>query len=125
MAAASPSAVFMTDLKVNMTPDTVSIRTSSTVNSYGERSFSGDATTYDAYVVRVEASDRTVNNDLVDVDYVVYIPDASLTMRVDDQITLPAPISATRPIVRVNIKKDPLGQVGVIIYCGSHTRRAG
>ena len=36
---AQPSAQFMTDLKVNMTPDTTDIRTTSTVNNYGERSF--------------------------------------------------------------------------------------
>lgn len=30
---------FATDLKVNMTPDTVEVRTSSTVNNYGERTF--------------------------------------------------------------------------------------
>mgnify|MGYP003322572684 CR=1 FL=1 len=33
---AQPSAQFMTDLKVNMTPDTIEFRTTSTVNNYGE-----------------------------------------------------------------------------------------
>ena len=92
MTGASPSAVFLTDLKVNMTPDSVDIRTSSTVNSYGERSFSGGATSYDAFITRVSASDRNVREDLIDTEFIVYIPDASLTLNVDDQITLPAPI---------------------------------
>ena len=125
MTGAASSAVFLTDIKVNMTPDTVSIRTSSTVNSYGERSFSGGATTYDAYVVRVSAAERNVRDDLIDVEYIAYIPDASLTLNVDDQITLPAPISGVRPIVRVNLKKNPLGQVCVVVYCGTTSKRGG
>lgn len=125
MTGAASSAVFLTDIKVNMTPDTVSIRTSSTVNSYGERSFSGGATTYDAYVVRVSAAERNVRDDLIDVEYIAYIPDASLTLNVDDQITLPAPISGVRPIMRVNLKKNPLGQVCVVVYCGTTSKRGG
>lgn len=112
------SAQFATDLKVNMTPDTVSVRTSSTVNNYGEQSFSGDATSYNAYIRRRLESDRGNINDTVECDFVVYIPDTSLTLNVDDQLTLPAPISATRPIVQVETKRDPNGQVGVIAYVG-------
>ena len=56
---AAQSQQFMTDLKVNMTPDTVQIRTTSTVNNYGERTYSGGATTYDAYIIRVEEARRT------------------------------------------------------------------
>lgn len=125
MTGAASSDVFLTSLKTNMTPDSVSVRTSSSVNSYGERSFSGDATTYDAFVIRVSAAERNVREDLVDTEYIAYIPDASLTLEVDDQITLPAPVSGVRPIIRVNIKKDPLGQVAVIAYCGSKSKRGG
>ena len=50
---------------------------------------------------------------------VFYIPDSSLTLNVEDQITLGAPVSATRPLVKVETKKDPLGQVGVIAYVGN------
>ena len=70
---AQPSAQFMTDLKVNMAPDTTDIRTTSTVN----------------------------------------------TLNVEDQITLGAPVSATRPLVKVETRKDPLGQVGVVAYVGN------
>ncbi len=118
MAAASPSAVFLTDIKVNMTPDTVDIRTTSTTNNYGERTYTGGATTYDAYIRRSNDADRTDRVDNIDFDYVVYIPDASLTLNVQDQVTLPAPVSATRPIVKVETKKDPLGQVCVVAYVG-------
>jgi len=113
------STQFATDLKVNMTPDSVSIRTSSTMNNYGELSFSGDATSYAAYIRRSNDSDRGDRNDLIEIDWVVYIPDTSLTLNVDDQITLPAPVSGTRPIVRTETKRDPNGQVGVVAYVGS------
>lgn len=115
---AAPTDQFWTDLKVNMTPDTVDVRTSSTVNNYGERTFSGSATTYDAHVRRVTRADRGDRNDLADVDWIVTIPDDSIALAVDDEMTLPAPVSAVRPIVRVNILKDTTGQVGVQAYVG-------
>ena len=115
---ASQSQQFLTDIKVNMTPDTVEVRTSPTLNSYGEKSFTGSTTSYDAYVRRVEVADRTTDVDLQNVDYICYIPDASLTLDVDDELTLPAPISAVRPIVKVGTRKDPLGQVCIVAYVG-------
>ena len=116
---------FWTDLKVNMTPDTVDIRTSSTVNNYGERTFSGGSTSYDAYITRVTESDRGDRNDLIDVEWIAYIPDGTITVDVDAEITLPAPISGTRPIVRVNTKRDPNGQAAVVVYVGAKSKRGG
>ena len=120
---AAQSQQFMTDLKVNMTPDTVQIRTTSSVNNYGERTYTGGATSYDAYIIRVEEARRNADENLVDVDYIAYIPDASIAVDPDGQITLPAPISATRPIVRVNTKRDPLGQVAQVVYVGAKSKR--
>lgn len=120
---AAVSQQFMTDLKVNMTPDTVQIRTTSTVNNYGERTYSGSATSYDAYIIRVEESRRNADENLRDIDYIAYIPDGTIAADVDSQITLPAPISATRPIVRVNTKRDPLGQVAQVVYVGVKSKR--
>ena len=117
------SQQFMTDLKVNMTPDTVQIRTASTVNSYGERTYSGGATTYDAYIIRVEEARRNADENLIDVDYIAYIPNPTIAVDVTGQITLPAPISDTRPIVRVNTKRDPLGQVAQVVYVGAKSKR--
>ena len=105
MAAASPSAAFIADIERNMTPDSVSIRTTSTVNNYGER--------------RANKADRDANVDNIDYDYVAYIPSSSLTLNVADEITLPAPLSAIRPIVKVETRKDALGQVAVIAYVGA------
>ena len=120
---AAVSQQFMTDLKVNMTPDTVQIRTTSTVNNYGERTYSGSATSYDAYIIRVEESRRSADENLRDIDYIAYIPDGTIAADVDSQITLPAPITATRPIVRVNTKRDPLGQVAQVVYVGVKSKR--
>ena len=120
---AAQSQQFMTDLKVNMTPDTVQIRTTSTVNNYGERTYSGGVTTYDAYIIRVEEARRNADENLIDVDYIAYIPNATIDVDVTGQITLPAPISDTRPIVRVTPKRDPLGQVAQIVYVGSKSKR--
>jgi len=120
---ALPSQTFMTDLKVNMTPDTVQIRATSSVNNYGERTYTGGATTYDAYILRVEEARRNADENLIDVDYIAYIPNASIAVDVTGQITLPSPISETRPIVRVNTKRDPLGQVAQVIYVGSKSKR--
>ena len=120
---ALPSQTFMTDLKVNMTPDTVDIRTTSTVNNYGERTYTGGATTYDAYIIRVEEARRNADENLIDVDYIAYIPDASIAIDVSGQITLPSPISETRPILRVNTKRDPLGQVAQVVYVGTKSKR--
>ena len=117
------SQQFMTDLKVNMTPDTVQIRTASTVNSYGERTYSGGATTYDAYIIRVEEARRNADENLIDGDYIANIPNATIAVDVTGQITLPAPISDTRPIVRVNTKRDPLGQVAQVVYVGAKSKR--
>ena len=122
---AAQSQQFMTDLKVNMTPDTVQIRTTSTVNNFGERSYTGSATSYDAYIIRVEAARRNADVNLSDVDFICYIPDASIAVDPEGQITLPSPISATRPIIRVNTKRDPLGQVAQVIYVGKASKMGG
>ena len=118
MTGASPSAVFATDLKVGMTPTSVDVRTSSTSNNYGERSYSGGATSYPAYVRKITDADRSTSEDLQTCEYKVYIPDQTITLEVDDQITLPAPVSGVRPIKRVETKSDALGQVGVIAWIG-------
>lgn len=122
MTGASPSAVFATALKNEMTPTTVDIRTTPSRNNYGEISYSGSATTYAAYVKKTTEADRDVSRETQQCDYLVYIPDQSLTLEVEDQITLPAPISATRPIKRVDLRSDALGQVCVVAYIGKSTR---
>ena len=121
MTGAASSDVFATALKVNMTPQTVQTRTSSTLNNYGEATFTGDATTYDCYIERVLNQPAGVNDDVI-VEYKVYIPDRTLAIDTGDQITLPAPVSGTRPIVAVETLADPQGQVGQIVFVGMLNR---
>ena len=121
MTGAASSDVFATALRVNMTPQTVDIRTSSTTNAYGERTFTGTATTYDCYIERVVEQPAGINGDVL-VDYKVFVPHQTIAVDTSDEITLPAPISAVRPIVGVETGADPLGQVGQIIYVGRSSR---
>ena len=121
MTGAASSEVFATALKVNMTPQTVQTRTSSTLNNYGEATFTGSATTFDCYIERILDQPAGVNSD-VTVEYKVYIPDPTLSIDTGDQITLPAPVSGTRPIVAVETLADPLGQVGQVVYVGRLSR---
>jgi hypothetical protein len=120
---AAQSAQFMTDLARNMTPDTVDIRTTSTANSYGELTFSGAVTTYNAYVRRSTKAERGGSNDQAVVEWIVYIPDSSLVLAVGDELTLPAPVSAVRPIVRVDIVKTVAGQAAVTVWVGPKSSR--
>lgn len=117
MTGAASSEVFATALRVNMTPQTVDIRTSSTTNAYGERTFTGTATTHDCYIERVVEQPAGINADVL-VDYKVFIPNQTIAVDTSDEITLPAPISAVRPIVGVETRADPLGQVGQVVYVG-------
>ena len=121
MTGAASSDVFATALRVNMTPQTVQTRTSSTLNNYGEATFTGDATTYDCYIERTLDQPAGVNADVL-VDYKVFIPDRTLSINTGDQITLPAPVSGTSPIVAVETLADPLGQVGQVVYVGRINR---
>ncbi len=117
MTGAASSDVFATSLRVNMTPQTVETRTSSTLNNYGEATFTGDSTSYDCYIERTLDQPPGVNAD-VTVEYKVFIPDRTLSIDTGDQITLPAPVSGTRPIIAVETLADPLGQVGQVVYVG-------
>ena len=100
-----------------MTPQTVTVRTTSTTNNYGELSYSGSAVEYDVYIQRVINQPTSINVDET-VEYKVFFPHQTVALNPGDQITLPAPVSGTRPIVGVETAADPLGQVGQIIYLG-------
>ena len=100
-----------------MTPQTVTVRTTSTSNNYGELSYSGSAVEYDVYIQRVINQPTSINVDET-VEYKVFFPHQTVALNPGDQITLPAPVSGTRPIVGVETAADPLGQVGQIIYLG-------
>ena len=89
MTGASSSDVFATALRVNMTPQSVSARVaSSSVNAYGEATFSGDATTYPCYVERTVNQPAGVDENTI-VEFSVFIPDQTVALTPDSQITLP------------------------------------
>lgn len=122
MTGAASSDVFATAIRNNMTPQSVDARaSSSSVNAYGEATFSGDATSYPCYIERTVQQPAGVDENSI-VEYTVYIPDRTVALTPDSQITLPAPISATRPILAVETLADPLGQVGQVIYVGRLSR---
>lgn len=122
VTGAASNDVFATDLAVNMTPDSVQVRTSSSVNNYGERSYSGDAVTFDAYIRRATSEEAGMNRDAV-VEYVCWIPSTTADIDTKDQVTLPAPISDVRPVIKAETRRDPLGQTGVVLYVGSGAAR--
>lgn len=121
MTGAASSDAFATALRVNMTPQTVDTRTSSTLNAYGEATFTGDATTYDCYIERTLEQPAGVNSGVI-VEYKVFIPHRTVAVDTGSEITLPAPVSGTRPIVAVETLADPLGQVGQVVYVGRLNR---
>lgn len=121
MTGAASSDVFATALRVNMTPQSVQTRTSFTLNNYGEAEYTGDPETFECYIERVEEQPSGVNVDVV-VEYRVFIPHQTIALETGDQITLPAPVSGTRPIVAVETLSDPLGQVGQVVYIGRSRR---
>lgn len=118
MTGAASNDVFATDLAVNMTPDTIQVRTSSTVNNHGERTYSGSAVTFDAYIRRATVEEAGLNRD-AKVEYVAWVPSTTADIDTKDQVTLPAPISDVRPVVKAEIRRDPLGQTGVVLYLGT------
>lgn len=116
MGGTNSNVQFLTDIKADLTPTTVVIDTGSTTNAYGERTFTGSTTTYDAYVQEGTNVIRNNVNEEVVADYVAYIPDASLTLTVNDQINMP--VVGVRPIVKVRYRSDENGQQAVIAYVG-------
>tara|TARA_R110000744_G_scaffold42497_7_gene95932 strand:+ start:654 stop:1019 length:366 start_codon:yes stop_codon:yes gene_type:complete len=118
MTGAASNAVFATDLSVGMTASTVTVRSTSTVNVYNERSFSGSATTYPAHIQQITVNPPGFDDDIT-VEYVVTIPSTTLAIDTLDEIVLPAPISSSREIVKVNTYTDAIGQCGVTVYLGA------
>ena len=119
---AGSTVQFLTDIKNDMCPDTVDIRSTSSLNSYGERTFSGGTTSYAAFVEKSDVVIRNEDEERI-AEYKVFIPDASLSIDPEDEITLPAPISAIRPIIKVERRTDNFGQQCVVVYCGRNAGR--
>ena len=107
---------FLTDLKVGMTDTTVTIDTGSTTDAYGERTFTGSTTSYDARVEQTSVVIRNNRDEDVVSEFVAYIPDNSLTLTVNDQISMP--VVGVRPIIKVEYRTDDLGKKAVVAFIG-------
>lgn len=121
MTGAASSDVFATALRVNMTNSSVTTRTSFTLNNYGEASYDGDPVSFDCYIERMLEQPEGFDAD-VTVEYKVFVPDPACDLDTGSQITLPAPVSGTRPIVGVWTVADPTGTIGQVIYIGRSKR---
>ena len=116
MSGTATTVQFLTDIKRDLTPTTVTIDTGSTTNAYGERTFTGSTTSYDAYVTEMTNVIRNNRDEEIIADYVAYIPSQSLTLTVNDQIDMPT--VGVRPIVKVQYRTTPGGQQAVVAYVG-------
>lgn len=95
---------------------TVGVRAKSSRNNYGEPVYAGSATSYSAYVQRVNTSSADVERDDSVAEWVAYIPSATLTIGIDDEVEYPA--SVIRPVVKVDYRYDEHGQQFVIVSIG-------
>jgi hypothetical protein len=99
---------------------TVGVRAKSGFNNYGEATYSGAATTYSAYVQRVNKSSADVERDDAVAEWVAYIPSATLTVGIDDEVEYPT--SVIRPVVEVDYRYDEHGQQFVVVSIGRASR---
>lgn len=96
---------------------TVGVRAKSSRNNYGEPVYSGSATSYSAYVQRVNKSNSDLERDGVVAEWVAYIPSSTLTVGLDDEIEYPTAV--IRPVVKVDYRYDEHGQQFVVVSIGA------
>lgn len=109
------SSQFRTDL-LDLAKQTVGIRPLSSLNSYGEATYTGSATNYACYIQRVKRSSGTLSEDEVSVENHVYIPSGTLTVGMKDEITFPDGL--IRPLVSIDVRYDETGQQAVVLAVG-------
>jgi len=105
---------FLTDLK-GLATTTVTVATRTSVNNYGEPSFSG-GTSYNAYVQKQSKTLRNLSGDEVLVEYVAYVPSATYAPSVNDRVTTADGI--TRLVVETEVRSDEFGPQVVVLYLG-------
>jgi hypothetical protein len=99
---------------------TVGVRAKAGTNNYGEPTYAGSATSYSAYVQRVNKSSVDVGRDEVIAQWVAYIPSSTLTVGLDDEIEYPS--NVIRPVVGVDYRFDENGQQFVVVSIGAGGR---
>lgn len=99
---------------------TVGVRAKSSRNNYGEPVYAGSATSYSAYVQRVNKSSSDLERDDAVAEWVAYIPSSTLSVGIDDEVEYPT--SVIRPVVEVDYRYDEHGQQFVIVSIGKGGR---
>lgn len=115
----SSATAFLTALS-GLCTQSVGVRAKASLDNYGEAIYSGSATTYPAYVQRVDKSSRDTARDERVVEWVAYIPSSTLTVGLDDEVEYPT--SIIRPVVEVDYRFDEHGQQFVVVYIGRGRR---
>ena len=95
---------------------TVGVRAKSSRNNYGEPVYAGSATTYSAYVQRVNKASSDLEQDEAVAEWIAYIPSATLSIGLDDEVEYPT--SVIRPVVKVDYRFDEHGQQFVVVSIG-------
>lgn len=107
---------FATDLGLGVTPDQVTIRPKASLNNYGEPGYAGNGTVYDCYVRKMRIGSRTGDQEQDIVQYQVYIFSPTLTVDVEDELTMPGNLK--RPIISVDYRRDEYQQQAVVLSVG-------
>lgn len=90
----------------DMMNETITVKTPTTVNNYGEQSHAG-TTTYSAFIVRNPRITRDNNGREVVASATLYVNSTSISVR--DQIVMPD--GSTPPIVSVSTYYDENGSI--------------
>lgn len=78
--------------------------------------YAGSATTYSAYVQRVNKASSDLEQDEAVAEWIAYIPSATLSIGLDDEVEYPT--SVIRPVVKVDYRFDEHGQQFVVVSIG-------
>lgn len=111
----STATAFLSALS-DLCTQSVGVRAKAGFNNYGEATYSGSATTYSAYVQRVNRSSNGSERDDSTAEWIAYIPSSTLTVGIDDEVEYPS--SVIRPVVKVDYRYDEHGQQFVIVSIG-------
>lgn len=114
------STAFLDSL-AGLCTQTVKVRALASRNSYGEEQYTGNATSYSAYVQRYASTGRQTDREDTIVEWVAYVPSSTLNVGVHDEIEYPTGV--IRPVVSVDYRFDEHGQQFVVVSIGKPGRR--
>ena len=115
-----PAATAFLSALSGLCNQTVKVRPPTGRNNYGEATYTGTATAYKAYVQRLNRASSDVEKDDIVAEWVAYIPSATLTVGIDDEVEYPTGV--IRPVVEVDYRFDERGQQFVVVSIGKGAR---